>query len=102
MGRGCRAQPAGALAPPSSRCPGVRRQLGSAQGQQELAAPGIGRNLERDARTAQPEERAAPTRPALGVQPQLQQWAAGTPGRRRGGAAGGSWGLANGAREEEN
>nr|CAI9700409.1 unnamed protein product [Rangifer tarandus platyrhynchus] len=46
MGRGCRAQPAGALAPPSSRCPGVRRQLGSAQGQQELAAPGIGRNLE--------------------------------------------------------
>ena len=51
---------------------------------------------------AQPEERAAPARPALGVQPQLQQRAAGTPGRRRGGAGGGSWGLANGAQEEEN
>lgn len=45
---GARAQPVGGyLAPPYSRCPGVRRRWGSAQGQEELAVPGISRNLER-------------------------------------------------------
>lgn len=49
-----------------------------------VAAPPSCSPAQRCRGPVQPEERAAPTRPALRVQPQLQQWAAGTPGRRRG------------------